>query len=168
MCCLSYGDASFLLQNQCGLFPTSPNDAISLNSASSATTTREEESRELLHWRQQTRRGGGKGWTACTATGTNIRAGNTDKSLGKQKDKKMKDAGLFLSKTSLLPWTCTASLEAAGMQTWDESYHQVNHLAVGTLVCMDTRRVNTHDLLSWHLRKRVEEHPSGRQAALWS
>lgn len=50
---------------------------MSLNSASFATSTREEESRELLLCRKLTWRGGGKGRTACTATGTNICAGNT-------------------------------------------------------------------------------------------
>lgn len=44
----------------------------------------------------------------------------------------------IFKQTSLLPWTCSASLEAAGMQIRDESYHQVNHLAAGTLVCMVT------------------------------
>lgn len=128
---LSQADLNFLLKfkNQWGLFPTSLNEPISINRAGFTTSAREEKSRELLHWRKLTWRGEGKGEQLAQQQGQTFVLATPDKSSGKQKDKKMKEAGLFLSKISLLPWACTASREAAGMQTWHESYHRVNHLA---------------------------------------
>lgn len=128
---LSQADLNFLLKvkNQWGLFPTFLNEPINPNRAG-FTSTREEKRRELLHWRKLTWRGEGRGEQLAQQQGQTFVLATPDKSSSKQKDKKTKEAGLFLSKTSLLPWTCTAPREAAGMQTWDESYRWVNHLAV--------------------------------------
>lgn len=120
---LSYADVNFLVKfkNQQGLFPTSLYEPLSLNGASFATSIGEEMSRELLHWRKwgEERRGE----QLAQQQGQTFVLATPNKSSSKQKDLKMKEAGLFLSKTSLLPWACTASLEEAGMQTWDE-WHQ--------------------------------------------
>lgn len=127
----SQADLSFLLEfkNQWGLFPTSLNEPISIHRAGFTTSAREEKSRELLHWSKLTWKKEGRGEQLAQQQGQTFVLATPDKSSSKQKDKKMKEADLFLSKTSLLPWACTASREAAGMQTWDESHRRVNHLA---------------------------------------
>lgn len=142
---LSQADLYFLLKfkNQWGLFPTSLNEPINLNRAGFTTSTREEKSRrELLHWRKLTWREEGRGEQLAQQQGQTFVLATPDKSSSKQKDKKMKEAGLFLSKTSLLPWNmhCFQRSSRYANKRWIISPSKSP--GSRTLVCMDTHRVN--------------------------
>lgn len=112
-------------------------------------------------------KGGGKGWTACTATGTNICAGNS-RQIIKQTEGQENEGSWSIFKQDLIitmNMHCFPRSSRYANMRWIIS--QSKSPGSSTLVCMDTHRVNTYYLRAWHLRKCVEEHPSGRQPELW-
>lgn len=108
-------------------------------------------------------KGGGKGWTACTATGTNICAGNT-RQIIKQTEGQENEGSWSIFKQDLI---ITMNMHCFPRSSRYANMRWIISLSKSpgsrTLVCMDTQRVNIYDLWPWHLQKCVEEHPSGRQ-----
>lgn len=89
-------------------------------------------------------KGGGKGWTACTATGTNICAGNT-RQIIKQTEGQENEGSWSIFKQDLII--------TMNMHCFQRSSRYANKRWIispskspgsRTLVCMDTHRVNIH------------------------
>lgn len=112
-------------------------------------------------------KGGGKGWTACTATGTNICAGNTRQIIKQTEGQENEGSWSIFKQDHIITMNmhCFARSSRYANMRWIISSSKSP--GSRTLVCMDTHRVNIYDLQPWHLRKCVEEYPSGRQPELW-